>query len=349
VLLSSRLSVANLIELCRSMRYALMSGMMLRDTMELLATKGDPAVRRVAQQVARDLKAGWGLQEALEKQKGVFPPMFVAMATVGEEAGRLPEVMAELEKYYAMQQKLRRDLISEISWPVIQLVAAILIISGLIYILGIIQVTTGPGVEPIDPLGLGLLGPRGAIIFLGLVSGTLLGAWLVFWLTRKLLSRQAFVERVLLLIPVLGPTLRALALTRFCIALHILLDTSISVVKSFRLALVATDNAAFAAAAPGIEASLRRGNSITTALTESRVFPQSFLSTVAVAEESGRLSEVMRLQAEQYEDLARRRLTTLNKALSGLIWMLIAGVIILAIYRIFTQAYLKNIEKYLPH
>src|SRR5262249_22085193 len=175
-------------------------------------------------------------------------------------------------------------------WPVIQVVAAVLIITGLIYVLGIIQVTTGPGAEPIDPLGLGLLGPQGALIFLGAVSGTVLGAALVFLLTRELLSRQGVVEAGLLVVPVLGPTLRALALTRFCIALHILLDTSISVVKSFRLALVATDNAAFAAAAPGIEASLRRGNSITTALTDSRVFPRSFLRTVAVAEARGRLS-----------------------------------------------------------
>jgi type II secretory pathway component PulF len=163
-----RLSLPNLIELCRTMRYALMSGLMLRDTMDMVANRGARPLRPVAARITADLKAGWGLQEALKKQRASFPPLFLALTAVGEESGSLPEVLAELEKYYEMQLKLRRDIISEISWPAVQFVIAVLVMTGMILVLGIIAPTGRAGGEPFDPLGLGLLGSEGALKFLGL-------------------------------------------------------------------------------------------------------------------------------------------------------------------------------------
>jgi len=95
-----RLSIKDLIDLCRSMRYSLASGLTLRDVMDLLTTNGPPRIRLVAAQISKELKAGWSLQDAIGKQASVFPPIFLALVTVGEESGNLPEVLAELEKYY---------------------------------------------------------------------------------------------------------------------------------------------------------------------------------------------------------------------------------------------------------
>src|SRR5579871_1565883 len=139
---SRRLSIKDLIDLCRSMRYSLASGLTLRDVMDLLSTNGPPRLRPVAAQISKELKAGWSLQDAIGKQAHVFPPLFLALTAVGEESGNLPEVLTELEKYYRVQQKLRRDFIDQISWPVVQLVLAVFVIAGLILVLGIIKQPT---------------------------------------------------------------------------------------------------------------------------------------------------------------------------------------------------------------
>src|SRR5947209_10131721 len=97
---SKRLPLSALIDLCRSMRYSLGAGLMLRDVMDLLAGKGTRPIRPVAAKISKDLKAGWSLQDALNKQQAAFPPLFIALTTVGEESGNLPEVLGELEKYY---------------------------------------------------------------------------------------------------------------------------------------------------------------------------------------------------------------------------------------------------------
>ena len=68
---------------------------------------------------------------------------------------------------------------------------------------------------------------------------------------------------------------------------------------------------------------------------------------MAVAEESGRLPEMCAVQAENYDEQARRRLATLNKIASVLIWLVVAAFIITAIFRIFTTVILPNYNKQL--
>lgn len=341
---NTHLSTAHLIELCRALRYSLSGGMMLTDAIALLSREGTPPVRRATALVASDLKAGWSLQEALDKHSRTFPPLFRALAAVGEESGNLPEVMGELERYYLNREKLRRDFISDISWPLVQLFAAIAIIAGLILILGLIQVTVG-GREPIDPLGLGLLGVDGAVTFLTYVGAAFAGLWLLVAAVSYATSKFPALQRLVFRIPVLGPCLRALALTRLCIALKLMLDTRMSVIKAIRLAFAATDNAAYVAAAGQVEASIRKGNSIAESVAKTAVIPDPFRSALAVAEESGRLPEMCAVQAENYDEQARRHLSTLNKLSSVLIWLLVAAFMITAIFRIFTNVYLKNLNK----
>jgi type II secretory pathway component PulF len=341
--LNRQLRTADLIDMCRALRYSLSGGMMMTDAIGLLAREGTPAVRRATALLTTELKAGWSLHEAMEKQGTTFPPLFRALSTVGEETGNLPEVMGELEKYYITQQRLQRDFINDITWPVIQFMIAVLVVSGLIWVLGVLPI--GESGERIDPLGLGLLGFDGMVTFLCCVAGAIFTIFLLVRLFMFLATRYPRLQRVVFAVPVLGPCLRALALTRLCIALRLMLDTRMSVIKAIRLAFVATDNAAFRGAAPQVEGAIRRGNTIADAFGQTAVIPRPFRSAVAVAEESGRLPEMCAVQAENYDEQARRRLATLNKAAGVLIWLGVAVFIIVAIFRIFTEVYVKNLNR----
>src|SRR5262249_19805132 len=196
--------------------------------------RGRPGVGGVAGELDKDLKAGWSLEESLQKQGGALPPIFVSLTTVGEESGHLPEVLHELENYFTMQLKARREGWGQIAWPLTQFVVAVLIVTMLIYILGILAAARGDG--RVDPLGLGLPGPDGAVTFAGTVFGAVLAAVLLYRLLSRLLRRRAVVERALLYVPALGPYLLALALARLSVAGRLLFETGLSVTKSLRLA-----------------------------------------------------------------------------------------------------------------
>ncbi len=329
---SSRLSLSSLIELCRALRHYLGAGLPLVAAFRQQSQRGAAGVRPVAGRIAAALEGGDSLEDALQQEKRYFPPLFVALTRVGEESGMLAEVFAELEKYYVRQRILWHQFLGQSIWPLIQFVLAIFVLAGLILVMGLIADARGG--EPLDPLGLGLAGPSGALIFLGVVFGVLLALAAAYWFLTRGLRDNAAVDTFLLRLPAIGPCLRALALARFCTALRLTTATGMSIVKAVRLSLRATGNRAFAARSEDMETRLRRGEELTTTLASSELFPVDFQHMIAVAEESGTLDQVLTHQAEHYHEESGRRLAVLTSLAGYGIWAFVALIIIVAIFRI---------------
>jgi type IV pilus assembly protein PilC len=334
---SKRLSLPSLIEMCRNLRHYLGAGLTVADAFSRQAKKGAGRLREVAAHVSADLKRGHALAYALHQQADAFPPLLLSLVEVGEQTGNLAEVFAELEKFYLRQQQLRRQFVGQIAWPVIQFVLAVFVVAGLIYFLGVINQRQGPNSPPYDPLGLGLSGASGAITFLGIVAGTIVLLYAGYLLLTRALRQRAAVDALLLRLPAIGPCLRALALTRFCLSLRLTFETGMSIAQALELSLRATGNEAFAAHTGEVHRSVDEGIDLTTILARTRSFPEDFVHVIAVGEESGRLHDVLRQQGEQYHEEAGRRLSALTR-MSGLgIWLLIGGLIVFTIFRLYAS------------
>ncbi|HZU36128.1 MAG TPA: type II secretion system F family protein [Gemmataceae bacterium] len=333
MLFSKQIPQGSLIELCRALRHNLDAGLPIVRVLRQQAERGPVVVRPVAGRISEELQKGESLTDALRGEKAYFPPLFLQLTAVGEETGNLPEVLGELENYYLLQQRLWRLFISLITWPVVEFIASVLIIAGLLLILGIVADFTN-NKAPIDPIGLGL-GPAGAMRWLGLVVGSIVLVGGSYLLVSRNIEGRAKVDAFLLRVPVLGPTLMALALSRFCLALRLTLETGMPIARSLQLSLRATGNAAFEAAAPGVKKNLLAGKDLAIALRSTRLFPYTFMDMITIAEEGGRVPEMMRHQADYYEEELRRRMTRLTQVASYAIWLAIAILIIIAIFRIF--------------
>ncbi|MFO0879339.1 MAG: type II secretion system F family protein [Gemmataceae bacterium] len=331
---SRRLSLSQLIEQCRVLRHYLGAGLTLQDVFRQQAKRGSATVRPLATRISGVLEEGDSLEEALKREPGVFPPLFVSLASVGERTGMLPEIFSELERYFLRQKQMRDAFLARIIWPVIQFVLATFVLAGLIYVMGQL---TGPSPTGgrFDPLGLGLFGGSGALLFLGAIYGTLGAVFLVYFTLKRLLGGKATVDRFLLRMPALGPCLESLALGRFCLALQLTTEAGMSISKALRLALRATSNTAYASAFPVVEDAIDAGDDVTEALGRTGLFPDDLLRIVHVAEESGTLSEVMKHQGDHYHEEASRRLAILTNVAGYGIWAMIGLFIIVAIFRIY--------------
>jgi type IV pilus assembly protein PilC len=336
MLLSPRLPLPSLIELCRVGRHYLGSGLTLRDVFRQQARRGPSALRPAAGRISAALERGDTLEEAIKREGTLFPPLVVSLVGVGEETGMLPEVFGELERYFVRQRQLRQQFLSRIAWPAIQFFLAVLVLAGLIFVMGFIAEMHGSGTQAFDPLGLGLSGAGGALIFLGVIFGTLLAGWGVYLLLTRGLRQKPAVDRFLLGLPALGPCLRALALGRFCLALRLTTETGMSIARALRLSFRATGNSAFAEGSAAAEAAVKEGEDLTLALVRTGLFPEDFQRIIAVAEESGQLHEVLKHQADHYHEEASRRLAVLTSLAGYAVWLTVAVFIIVAIFRIFS-------------
>jgi type II secretory pathway component PulF len=79
---------------------------------------------------------------------------------------------------------------------------------------------------------------------------------------------------------------------------------------------------------------VRGGDDLTEALVKTRLFPEDFINILQVAEESGRLTEVMQQQAGFYQEEAGRRMTFLTHVATWGVWLTVGILIIYCIFRI---------------
>ncbi len=344
MIVSSRLSLSSLIELCRALRHYLSAGLMLRDAFREQAILGAPGVRAVAARIATQLDQGHDLQHALQNEGQAFPPLFVSLAGVGEETGMLPEVLGELERYFVRQQSLRRLFLASVAWPLIQFGLAVLVVAGLILILGLLPEATMFNGKRWDPVGLGLFGVNGALIFVGCVGAVLLTLYGLYLFVTRVMSRGATMAAVLLKVPVLGPCLRALALARFCLALRLTMQSAMPTRQALALSLRATSNEAFVAQTTVVQTAVRKGTDLSLALARAGLFPRDFLNILKVAEDSGRFDDVLQQQTDHYHDEAGRRLKVLTFAGTALVWLCVGGLIVSVVFR-FAAMYLDLIDQ----
>jgi type IV pilus assembly protein PilC len=333
---ATQLPLPSLIEFCRVLRHNLSAGLTLPHVFRQQAERGPRPVRPVADRIAQELEQGESLESALKLEKAAFPGLFIALVNVGEQTGSLPDVFGELEKYFLMQQRLRRQFVSQIAWPLLQFFAAPLVIAMMIYLLAVLSPS---GATPFDPLGFGYIGVWGAFKFLLHFFGSIAAVVALYFLLTRGLQRRAAVHEVILRLPVVGPCLSAIVLWRFCLALRLTMNTGMSILTAARLSMRATGNAAFNARANQVREGLREGKDLAQALAVTHLFPQNFLDIIANAEEGGRVPEVMKHQAEYYEEEARRYLTILTRSASTAVWLIVAGMLIFMIFRIFLSIY----------
>jgi type IV pilus assembly protein PilC len=334
---SKRLSSREMADWCRSLATSLRAGVPLLKALQTLSNRSAGKAQRASEALLQHVRHGESMAQALEAESAFFPPLLVPLANVGVQTGHLPEILRELEKYYRFQETLRQRLVQQITWPVFQLVMAILVIALVIYLIGMLGGA--------DILGLGLLGARGAMIWIAgwaLLAAGLFGG---YQLARTKLGQAQRIDALLLRIPVLGNVLRSLALARMTLGLDLTLESGMSLKQAIPLSLAASDNGLFADQSKPILADIRGGSTLTEAFRERQIFPAEFLDVLENAEESGKVPEAMRQLSVELAERAEHQLGLLHQALGWVVWMIVAGIIIFFILRIAMNAYIGPINE----
>ena len=166
-----------------------------------------PKLQRISAAIIDDLRKGSEVSASLRAQGGAFPELMIDLVSVADQTGTLPEVLNALADHYENLVRLRRTFLGAIAFPVMQLLAAIFIVAGLIWILGMIASNNSS--EPFDVLGLGLTGTVGALTWLGGCFGSAIAGVVAYFIAVNGLKGRAFVHTALLGVPVIGGCLRS--------------------------------------------------------------------------------------------------------------------------------------------
>ncbi len=131
-----------LARICRSLSNLLASGVPVNRSVTIVAdVVGSRQFRQIMQQVVTDIEGGRSVSQSLAEHKEI-PPMMAQMVSVGEETGRLDQILGRLADFYTGEvEALSSALVSLIEPLIIILlgVGALILVAGVL--LPIYQVT----------------------------------------------------------------------------------------------------------------------------------------------------------------------------------------------------------------
>src|SRR5262245_29852043 len=104
-----RYSFDGLATWCRMIRHGHGAGLTVVRVFEIQGRSGPAGLRPAAERISKRLQAGDSLEKALTAEASLLPELFISMTAVGEETGRIPEVMRQLEEYYQVQARMKRE------------------------------------------------------------------------------------------------------------------------------------------------------------------------------------------------------------------------------------------------
>ncbi len=340
----ARISTKSLIQFCRRVGTSMRAGVEPRRLWETEARHAMGGLKRPVERVKEGVLRGETVADSMRACDGYFPPLVTEMVDVGEKTGHVDAVFFRLADHYEHQSQLTRGFLFGIAWPALQLAMGIFIVGFLILILGAIpgavSISTG---EPIDVLGIGLVGFSGAIAF-WLICGVLIGGVVIGILAvvRGWLGPAPMA--LAMRIPMLGTALANLALARLTWSLAMALDAGIDARRSVELAVRATQNPLFMSREPVMLDAISLNRQFHEAFQEAGCFPAEFLQMVETAEISGTTSDALQALCKEYEERARSALRWLTWLTGIGIWMFIGLIMIFVIFRLFMVLYLGPIN-----
>ncbi len=291
------------------------------------ATMGPAPQRAAMQKLVDGVKKGDQLS-AIMSGDPYFPRMMAAMTRVGEETGKLERSMLTLSEHFQHQIATRRWFINSITWPALQLVAAIGVISLLILIMGMFDMA--------DVLGLGLKGGSGVLWFwfyIAVVFGILgLMVWAFF---RNVAGVQNLIPLVYK-VPLIGPAVQTITLAKFCWTLSLSLGAGIDPIRSIQLSLDSTDSDYYRSGADDAEKAIRGGATLSGALGATGIFPDDFLQRIDIAEHSGTDAESIDYLTKEYDERSKQAIRVIAGVFTVLIRVSVMGILIFFIFRLFS-------------
>ena len=255
------------------------------------------------------------------------------MVNAGETGGALETVLERLADYLESQVRLRNKVSSILIYPAVML-GFTMIVVGMLVTVVLPQIT-----DLLTSLNKELPWYTAAIIDLsnfarswwwaiGIATGSFVVAFRAFTHTAR---GRAIYDRSLLKLPVIGKTVRLLAISRFSRTLSTLLAGGLPIVRALDTARDVTDNVVLGEAIDIARESITEGASVAGPLRASGEFPPMVTHMIEVGERSGQLEAMLAKIADTYEEQVETTVTRLTALLEPFLILLMVGIVLVII------------------
>ncbi len=316
------------------------AGLPIVQCLDILASQTPNKIfANILGQVKNSVESGATFSEALKRHPKVFDELYVNLVAAGEVGGILDTILNRLALYIEKSVKLKAQIKSAMFYPIAILIVAI----GVICVMMIKVIPTfkdmykqmGPKAklpqmtETVMSISNGFV--ANWYLILGGMIGLVVGLTLLRRTTR---GRQAF-DRVMLRLPVIGPTLRKIVVARFTRTLGTLLSSGVPILDALDICAQTAGNTIVQMGIMRARDKISEGHDMAGPLAESRVFPSMVVQMIGVGEQTGAMDQMLQKIADFYEeevDAAVSAMTSLIEPIMMAFLGVVVGGLIVAMY-----------------
>lgn len=261
------------------------------------------AVRRLLDDLERQMREGHTFSTALARHPRVFSPLFLSAIRAGEAAGKLDDILIKLVEFDEQQDRLESRFKMALAYPMLMMAV------GFCCLVFFVWVVVPRMAGLFDQLGGRLPGPTRFLIqtsqflshyWLWLLVALVAG-WILFQRLRRVPAVIAAAERCLRHIAPARDILEARQVGRFTRTLQMLLNSGLPVFQALDVARPTLNSRMMEARMREAQEQVKRGEPIARSLRAARCFPLLVTQMIAVGESAGTLVDVLGEIASYYE------------------------------------------------
>jgi general secretion pathway protein F len=327
------ISAADLSLLTRQIATLVRSGLPLEEALLAVSEQTErPRIRSIIMGVRAKVMEGHALADGLGDFPAVFPELYRATVSAGEQSGHLDTVLERLADYTESREQLRSRTLTAMLYPVLLFIVCVSIVAMLLTFVVpkiVKQFENSKAELPfltqvliafsdfLRNWGLLLL----AMIILGSIA-------FVRWL-RDPAARRRF-DSFLLRLPLIGKVVRGNNTARFARTFSTLTSSAVPVLEAMRIAGEVVTNLPMRDAVQAAAARVREGAPIGRSLGASKLFPPMMIHLISSGESSGDIETMLDRAATNQE----REMDSILGAVVGLLgplMILVMGGLVLLI------------------
>jgi type IV pilus assembly protein PilC len=262
----------------------------LRDSLE------NPRFREVVSGMIESIGGGRSISQAMAEYPEVFGRVFVSLVRSGEQTGRLPEVLKSLTESIKWEDELAAQTKKLVMYPAF--VGTIVILVTLFLMIYLVPQMTGfirnMGQE--IPLQTRLL-IQVSSFFVNYWWGVISAPFLI-WFGLKLAARTypsvAYaIDHYKISMPLVGPILRKIILSRFASSFAMMYASGITVLDAIRSSEEIVGNRPLETALRTAGQQIAEGKALTAAFQEAALFPPLVIRMLKIGENTGALDTAL--------------------------------------------------------
>lgn len=314
------------------------AGLPVLRSLKILEKQCKPGVLRNALiDVVSDVESGSTLSEAFGKHPKCFDRLYVNMVKAGEAGGALEIILQRLAEFKEKAQSLKRRIKGAMVYPAVVIIVAVLILT---FIMVIIIPKFQKIFKEFD------MKLPWATIALMNVSAWFVENWymipifpVVFWLFCKLVRMHRtgayILDRIKLLIPVMGKLIEKTVVAQTTRTLGTLITSGVPILEALSIVRETCTNSVFERVYLRIYESIREGETIAQPMKASRMVDDMVVNMIDVGEETGDLDTMLYKIADVYDeevDVLVESLISLLEPLMIVVLGLIIGSIVIALF-----------------